>query len=1004
MSIEVLVRGAAERGKFRGHRWLDRTNEVAGLSWNRSAGQMAQADVLLAPRSQPKCSPTTGTQEYFATATALRSSTDGFDVLLARASGASVVNVGDYLTFDDIDWSNSGGSDIRSEVTAISNGGGQRYTPLEYAGVLARVGSQSDGDDVYERGSANTDTLSVPLAGGGSARVEEIDVRDNESRAVMRMETSSALDSRALANYALAMRHNTSGNVWRASFAERTSVGRDGSSYIYNLRMHGDGSILPSAASGERWTIALFDERATGYNSGSGCFEFGDGTSLWSTDVLVRTPSATDFAGVMWREFSQTSTIVTQTGVITFRGTVTGGALGVNDAYLRRVRQIGDNLIVNLTDSTGMTAVSVPSGRYELLIRSRANASHLWRATLTGANTTVALDGNDAAILRSDQHTNNRFDLMVIDKLWYGLSSADLELNSDPGDYTWFACRPDYVARSTTARYRRTGGSDTPQVGFAPACDIVPWTLEDGAETRIVALARAGYSGTATSPTTGTTRIAFFQAVSPPIAAGDRVYLIGSTPTDGSDPYDTTFEVSTSRADGTSIDVAAALDLPTGTGAPADVLSYSGDLLGYSGDTLAYGTPSGGGSEVLTVQRDEDRVWLFGGNIINPRTDILPGGDLVTVGAGAVDYSAALDRRLNRGVEFRSTAGENAGAFVKALVFGKWEVDYPEGWLDGIETDAGEPFAPPFTDTDSGGEKATLRTVLDAVAERAGGETHWHVGPDRTFHWRSSITHSGLVLSKSEGLSISLTDQRDRAFNIVSTPDTDDTIVTVSDDAVIESRKAIEGGSGRYEVVRASREGNDIGEARARQHATDSLARYTFIRRLEIETVDGSATPLSDAQKALLLTLQPPTLIDYVVEHPASPDVTVTLVGQHLFVEPANAGEYLPVTFAVGRRLRFTGVTASDGKVTRDISGAGGPRGSVWCELPSGVTATVGATVSVTQVEPYMVDSVQIEVVPSGSLDFRRWRISAFQTRHSSSTPRVQDGWLGQLRASFGVD
>ena len=453
----------------------------------------------------------------------------------------------------------------------------------------------------------------------------------------------------------------------------------------------------------------------------------------------------------------------------------------------------------------------------------------------------------------------------------------------------------------------------------------------------------------------------------PPLSQNDQIIITdGIALLDGSDPRETPLQIITANPGPASRWIEA--DAP--------------------GGIVALGARA-------TWQRGIDPRPTFGGWWINPRAEYKRGGPgKQTIKVTAQDYSAVLDRRLHGGGILTSRDGETVGEVIIRLLE-QWQNDLPfasdEGLVADVDADLGGVVDPPFSTEEAGGTRNSWRQILEALVERAKGTAGYHVDPGKRLVWREHGVYRGLTLAAGTDYQrLTITEDRARSRNVVDVRSEPESTILVSadDPEAIAERARIEGGTGRYEIVSDSPEGNAVGEVAARQHAEDSLARYPFVYRCTVEAFTDDHLPyaqvirLFEARPGDVFRLSGPNL-------PALPDVRTTIIGSDvLYVEPAGGGA-LPVSVVPGALIQIAGAVYP-------VVGGGGPRGSVWCEVPAGVTAAPSASTPAALIERWLLETIKIEVLRSRDGFVLRWTLTGMRPRVGVSVGRSQTGYVGQ--------
>ena len=409
----------------------------------------------------------------------------------------------------------------------------------------------------------------------------------------------------------------------------------------------------------------------------------------------------------------------------------------------------------------------------------------------------------------------------------------------------------------------------------------------------------------------------------------------------------------------------------------------------------------------VTWQRSIDRRPVFGGWWINPKAKHVPGRPgTQQVSVSGVDYSAVTDRRLHGGGRLVSRAGETVGNFM-ARMLEQWETGIPgigpEGLGDNIDRTLGGALEPPFDTEQAGGTRSSWRSLLDALQERAQGLAGWQVDAGKRLVWQPHGAYTGLTLTHTDDYqNLDTQEDRNRSRNAVDVrAEPESTILVTADDPVfIASRARVEGGTGRYEAVADSPQGNEVGERIARQHADDQLARYPFLYRRTIRCL--SHDDYDYGQMIRLFELRPGDAFRLIGAHlPAVANVRTTVIATRvLYVEDAGGGA-LPAAVTVGSVLRIGG----PGGPAVEVIGGGGPRGSVWCLIPEGVTIAPSLSTPADLIEQLLCETISITVVPSGGPDnapfVLSWSIVGMRPRIGSGVGRGQTGWVGRWKAAI---
>ena len=458
----------------------------------------------------------------------------------------------------------------------------------------------------------------------------------------------------------------------------------------------------------------------------------------------------------------------------------------------------------------------------------------------------------------------------------------------------------------------------------------------------------------------------------PPISPADKIIVTdGIALLDGSDPRDTPLQVVE------WVEFAAGVTRYLEADAP--------------GGVVALGTHA-------TWERAIDSRPVFGGWWINPSQSFVTGGPgKQGVTLTGQDYSAVLDRRLHGGGILLSDRGEVPGEFIGRL-FKQWQEDLPfqsdEGMVALIQSELGAVMDPPFSTEQAGGTRQSWRQILDAIQERAQGLAGYHVDARKQLVWRDHGIYTGLTLRPgADYQDLEIVEDRSRARNVVDVRTEPESTILVSDEdrLFIEDRARIEGGTGRYEIVADSPEGNAVGEDAARQHASDSLARYPFLFRCTV-TIRTHARWSPYGLLATLTELVPGDAFRLTGPHlPELPLVRTTIIGDVLYVEPASASAALPAAVVPGALLEVSGEAL-------EVLDGGGPRGSVWCAIPPGVTVAPAASAPATLIERWLCETIDVEVVPEEGAANMTWTLTGMRPRVGGASGRAQTGYVGRWR------
>lgn len=954
--LSVEVKEPATAGRFRGRRLFDRTGEFSDISWNLQLGQVGTFDAELPMRDEPTVSYTPQAPEYLDRAVDARlldPSTVG--AIFRAASPVRILSVGDRVVLSDITTAPVADlADVSFRVRGLAPRGGQAYSLFDYERANRRFsGLLASGGVVEFRGCLIVDSVIMD-------KLTILPPKDEDSQptlALTYLDTGDDLDTAPLRdNNTLMLRHDASGDRWAVPM-EDAVVDEDELTITVpvpeDLVRGLSGEDLTSRLEpGEPYTVVIAANGDPRVDYADGTTSLVEGDSIFDR-ALPAAETDPHFAGLLDRTTSRSTTTLSDASQRL-------QLLSAGDArYVSSAARTGSSLVVSVQDRDGSPATlsARQRARYAFgVYHPESGATHEFTfasGTLDATAGTYTWTTTALGALTPEAVT-----VAVYDKDHFAIRGGH-QLLSRLGGFVEVSLEAPLPARQTTGRFRITLGSVFPQVGYAEAVNQTRWAPRDGTEFRTVLYRWPLVEAPLSIPVAGTVRIDTTGLTLPPLNASDSVFFAsGVVLLNGDDPLDTPLPIITIRQH--SIDVMADAAL---TGA------------------------------VGKFQRASDRVRNFGGFLIEPRsTSVAPTQREVSV--SGVDYSIITDRRFNSGQRIISREGERPGQFVSRL-FDKWRMQDEEFGKD-IDETLGEPLEPAFDDDRAGGATASWRTILDAVQARARGSAVWQATASRVIQWREPAGWTGLLLTEDNMMPPVITEDRQRARNVVFVrPDVDRSIM-LEDTEDIEARRAIEGGTGRAEAISDSREGNSPGEEIAIQHGEDSLIRYPYLFNAEFRSAEHTAH-LDPLQQIAMLRLQPGDLVMARGRYsPQLPPVTITRLGQDtLYVEPTSANDAIPDTVEPGKFLQL-----ERGGRLFEVEGGGGPRGSFWVREPEGVQITIPVNPPAVIFEAWLATGIRV-TASAQTGEIRFWSISGIRPRIGRTAARAQDGVLGLYRAAF---
>lgn len=1010
ISLEINERPVT--GKYRSKRWIDHTGEVKNFSITRALGEVGDVSVEMPPIKKPTGSFEVTAPEYLNRATSIRLlGNNDIGLVFREDESAALIDFDDVVILDSLTTSPLADlTKLAWRVTGRELRGGQRYDLFDHGAIGS---TQINGIRARSSSSSNNNTVPLGFLLGG-VEITSMFVGDGSFAFTLEGEQEDLIAF--FARHYIFVRHNPSGESWRCNLPLLTGS-TVGAAIIVTIPESERGRLrqLFFDRDAGPWTTVVVEafnaenQPNPRLDVGQRSIILGSGDSLFDA-VVPTAPDVDIYAGLSAR------LTVPDPGSGAGEHVLSDNSLRpeiATDRFVSRIRiSAGNRILVDIQDRVGNPSTLPDSLLSSLTVAFRAGTAvrlfpMVGATYLSGTYTLSA----SAAALRADFDGDGRVTIAFVDTSYYTVDGTTLELNSDYGDYVELSIEPPLVPNSPNIRYLAVFGARAPQIAYASTRATIPWTPVDGAEFRCLLHQWSSNRATLSIPSPGVLRMTRDpNGLLPPLVEPDKVIVLqGILLSDGRDPSNSSLPIRSITP--THIDVEA----------PA-ILS---------------GEPG-------RWYRAIDRVPVMGGWLINPRGDY-PNGDLQHVTIGGTDYSAVIDRRYHGGGRFISRAGQTSGEVLDELVQ-QWQTQIEGVGSEGLGTDlidleVGGTLEVPFDTQDVGGGRASWRENLEALQSHVDADILYSVDANKKIIWEENGLFSGLTLLAPNYVMISVTEDRNRARNVVDVRQSPESTISVKIEGNedIKIRQRIEGGTGRYEAIDDSREGTDPGLQRALTHGKDALLRYPFIFSAEISVLDVSPLGLSYRQLVALLHLRPGQTIRVGGPHlPPIPRVTATIIGPgQVCFAPSSDDTAIPAAVSRGKYIRVapehtTGeapdrflwgtdaflwgedhfLWADEGVdqegLILEVGGPCGPRGAFWCTLPEGATITVQRPISVQLVDNWLVTGLTITPL-LGKSGLKNWNIEVIRPREIIDGPTIvrapggeRDQWRKILSGLLG--
>ena len=992
-------------GRYRGRRWIDHTEDLNEANVRRALGEPGSASASLRTFDKAEVVFDPASPEYLARAIYQRLLEDNDIGLTFPADTAGAhLEVEDEAVLDGITVEPS--ADLTKTnwiVTDRHSRGGQRYSLFDRgdAGPNAMSG-------IRARQTARFATGGLPI----SLAVEGVSfsrVLLSTTGFSFQVEAESETVIRdLLVGHTIFVRHDESGESWSLPLRRATVSG--GNIVLVTLPESERGGLqqhVRDSASVE-WTVVIV-RTSTGtvfttvpnerVDIGQREIVLGDGDSLF--DLMI--PAGRDedeYAGLLARIKSSdpggAGEVILSDVTSRFPITAERFVSGISVSSGNRVQvDVQDRL------GSGATLDANTLAAFTVVFRKGAASFPFTFTGATFSNGRYTLQAS-AVALRNALTGSGSVTVAVVEVGHYALAAGGESLGTNNGDFYEIDLQHPLLPRSTDTRYLSSFQANPPRIAYGQTRHTSPWVPPDGTQFRSVLHLWQSNAATLTIPSAGKLRLTR-GSFEPPIVVGDRILVMrGVDVLDGSDPRDTPFEIT----------------------------SITNDYIEADANVSLTGEPG-------VWFRSIDRVQSMDGLLINPK-DTYSDGQSRDVSFSGIDHSGRLDYRSHDGGVIVSTPGETYEELIKRL-FNQWQTGIPGVGSENIIVDAVDQNVvdPSFDTLEAGGNRTTWRGILDAIRSRAGGHAGWRMVPPRTFQWRRLGEYTGLTLVEGDYSAMTYVEDRSRARNVVDTRQTPELIVKrfIEDRIDIDRRARLEDGTGRYEVVDDSPEGNDPGLLKARAYALDSLRRYPFLRRYEFRTIDAVDRLVTYQQMVRLVTLQPGDVIRFEGPHiPNLPPLTASVIADGVVYFEPPEDKAVPSELTIGKLIRIpehrqdaktgdpyfygtdpylygtdqyvygeTSPAIDQDEVILDVIMTGGPRGSFACQLPDDVSVDAGVPLNVHVVEQGLVTDLSYSPLLGGA-GLREWTLGIIAPRELREPGQValaQDGDLGSFRRAL---